>query len=115
GLLTVSQPRQLLSDGRWVGLAAVKAISHHLFHIFGLGTMLKFERDKASKRLAKKAKEWQRQKEAGDNKPGTRTGRARLGLFLSVLIGEGKGKKRPKPMQEPPPNQEFKRQKSLTV
>lgn len=55
--LTVSQPRQLLSDGRWVGLAAVKAVSHHLFHIFGLGTMLKFERDKASKRLAKKAKE----------------------------------------------------------
>ncbi len=115
GLLTVSQPRQLLPDGRWVGLAAVKAVSHHLFHIFGLGTMLKFERDKASKRLAKKAKEWQRQKEADDNKPGTRTGRARFGLFMSVLAGGGKDKKPTKPVQEPPPNQEFKRQKDLTV
>lgn len=115
GLLTVSQPRQLLQDGRWVGLAAVKAVSHHLFHVFGLGAMLKYERDKASKRLEKKAKEWQRQKEAEDSKPGTRTGRARFGLFMSTLAGGEKDKKPPKKVPEPPPNQEFKRKKDLTL
>jgi hypothetical protein len=54
-LLTVSQPRQLLEDGSWRGLAAVKAVSALLFTTFGLHERLKHERDRAAKRLAKKA------------------------------------------------------------
>ncbi len=54
-LLTVSQPRQLLEDGSWRGLAAVKAVSALLFTMCGLHERLKHERDRAAKRLAKKA------------------------------------------------------------
>lgn len=54
-LLTVSQPRQLLVDGSWRGLAAVKAVSALLFTTFGLHERLKHERARAAKRLAKKA------------------------------------------------------------
>lgn len=55
-ILTISQPRQLKSDGSWRGLAAVKAVSQHLFTAFGLSRWLAHERDRANKRLAKKAK-----------------------------------------------------------
>ncbi len=54
-LLTVSQPRQLQEDGSWRGLAAVKAVNALLFSAFGLHERLKHERDRAAKRLAKKA------------------------------------------------------------
>lgn len=54
-LLTVSQPRQLQDDGSWRGLAAVKAVNALLFTAFGLHERLKHERDRATKRLAKKA------------------------------------------------------------
>jgi|SRR5690554_2953718 len=94
GLLTVSQPRQLLENGKWVGLAAVKAVNHQLFHVFGLGSMLKAERDKAVKRLRRKAKLWQRAEEEKARQPGTRTGRARLSMFLNA-IGKSQGKGKP--------------------
>jgi hypothetical protein len=54
-LITVSQPRQLKEDGTWRGLAAVKAVNPLLFTAFGLHERLKHERDRATKRLAKKA------------------------------------------------------------
>ena len=54
-LLTVNQPRQLQEDGTWRGLAAVKAVNRLLFSVFGLGRRLGHERDRATKRLAKKA------------------------------------------------------------
>ena len=54
-LLTVSQPRQLQDDGSWRGLAAVKAVNALLFTAFGLYERLRHERDRATKRLAKKA------------------------------------------------------------
>ena len=54
GLVTVAQPRKRLPDGAWKGLAAVKAISRHLFAVFGLDRRLKKERAKASKRLKQK-------------------------------------------------------------
>ncbi len=54
-LLTVSQPRQLQEDGSWRGLAAVKAVNALLFTAFGLYERLRHERDRATKRLAKKA------------------------------------------------------------
>ncbi|OKS22361.1 hypothetical protein BH607_07810 [Pseudomonas aeruginosa] len=54
-LLTVSQPRQLQDDGSWRGFAAVKAVNALLFTAFGLDERLKHERDRAAKRLAKKA------------------------------------------------------------
>ncbi|HCE5777278.1 MULTISPECIES: hypothetical protein [Pseudomonas aeruginosa group] len=78
-LLTVSQPRQLNEDGSWRGLAAVKAVSKHLFAAFGLGRRLGYERDRASKRLAKKIAV----------RGGTLTGWARN---VALLVG-GLGKK----------------------
>ncbi|MCY1357755.1 hypothetical protein D9M69_442590 [compost metagenome] len=54
-LMTVKQARQLQEDGTWRGLAAVKAVNKLLFTAFGLGLRLRHERDRASKRLAKKA------------------------------------------------------------
>ncbi|EMA4529852.1 hypothetical protein U3C01_006797 [Pseudomonas aeruginosa] len=55
-ILTVSQPRQLQDDGSYRGLAAVKAVNSLLFGAFGLLKWLKHERQRASERLAKKAK-----------------------------------------------------------
>jgi DNA-binding transcriptional ArsR family regulator len=54
-IVTISQPRQMQEDGTWRGLAAVKAVSQHLFTAFGLAQWLKHERERATKRLAKKA------------------------------------------------------------
>lgn len=53
GLLTVSAIVERQSDGSYVGVAAVKAVSRHLWAAFGLADMLKHERDKASKRATK--------------------------------------------------------------
>ncbi len=92
GLVTVSQPRQLRPDGSWKGLAAVKAVSKQLFGVFGLASMLKKERDKASKRLKKKAQAW---KQEINNEPPTRTGKARLSLFMGAMAGN-LGNKTPK-------------------
>lgn len=55
-ILTVSQPRQLQEDGSYKGLAAVKAVNSLLFGAFGLLKWLKHERQRASERLAKKAR-----------------------------------------------------------
>lgn len=54
-IVTIAQPRQLQADGSWRGMAAVKAVSQHLFTAFGLTEWLKYERERATKRLAKKA------------------------------------------------------------
>lgn len=83
GIITVSQPRKLLPDGQWKGLAAVKTVSCLLFGIFGLTRMLKKERKKASKRLKEKMQQWEKAKH-------TLTSRARSRLFLSSLIGSFK-------------------------
>jgi len=99
GMVTVSQPRKRLPDGSWKGLAAVKAVSRHLFSLFGLGGMLKRERTKASKRLAKKAR-----KQEG-------AGQARLTLALKALTG--KLSKNPK--REPPDNLEYRRRLNLKL
>jgi len=81
GIVTVSQPRQLLPDGSFKGLAAIKTISKSLFSAFGLGVMLKKERNKASKRQAKKVKKWEEEKT-------TLTSRARGALFLGSLLSK---------------------------
>ena len=80
GLVTLSQPRKRLPGGSWKGLAAVKAISRHLFAIFGLDRRLKQERTKASKRLKQKTQQWAL---AADK--ATRAGQARLALALKAL------------------------------
>lgn len=54
GLVTLSQGRIRQYDGSWKAVAAVKAISKHLFSIFGLGERLRDERKKATKRLKRK-------------------------------------------------------------
>ncbi len=53
-LLTVKQARQLLEDGSWRGLAAVKAVNRHLFSAFGLEVQLMHEQRKAVERLTNK-------------------------------------------------------------
>ena len=97
GLVTVAQPRKRLPDGSWKGLAAVKAVSRHLFALFGLGGMLKRERTKASKRLAKKAR-----KQEG-------AGQARLTLALKALTG----KLSSKPNRTPPGDLEYRRRRDV--
>jgi len=54
GLVTIAQLRKRLPDGFWQGLAAVKAVSRHLFFLFGLDRRL------TSKRLKQKAQQWAR-------------------------------------------------------
>ena len=54
-VISVSQARQLNEDGSWRGLPAVKAVSPLLFAIFGFAERLVHERERATKRLAKKA------------------------------------------------------------
>lgn len=79
-LLTVSQPRQLMADGSWKGLAAVKAVSRHLFAVFGLKVALKCSRDQATKNLKRKAETWN--KDGGQR---NLTQVARLQLFLGDM------------------------------
>jgi len=68
-----------------------------LFALFGLGGMLKRERDKASKRLAKKSK-----------RRGT-AGQARLTLALKALTG----KLSSKPNRTPPGDLEYRRRRDV--
>jgi len=109
GLVTLSQPRKRLPDGSWQGLAAVKAISRHLFAIFGLGRRLKQERTKASKRLKQKAQQWAL---AADK--ATRAGQARLALALKALPSLP-GRPGGKPKRKPPDDQEYRRRLNLTL
>jgi hypothetical protein len=76
GLLTVSPVAEKQPDGSYVGVAAVKAVSKHLWGLFGLLEALKRERDKAASRESKK-----------DRKNTNITSRAvsRGALFLSGL------------------------------
>ena len=87
GLVTIAQPRKRRPDGSWQGLAAVKAVSRHLFGLFGLGRMLQRERAKASKRLAKKSKHRET------------AGQARLTLALKALAGKLSSKPNRTPLQ----------------
>jgi len=97
GLMTVAQPRKRLPDGSWKGLAAVKAVSRHLFSLFGLGGMLKRERTKASKRLAKKSKNQET------------AGQSRLALTLKALAEKLGGK----PKRKPPDDLEHRRRRDV--
>ena len=110
GLITVSQPRELQPDGSWRGLAAVKAVNKALFEVFGLGEMLKKERDKASKRLKAKSDQWRRD---SDGKP-NRAGVARMSLLIG---GASEEKPKPKPKSVAPPNPriEFEQKKLLSI
>jgi hypothetical protein len=116
GLITISQPCQRLTDGSWKGLAAVKAISKHLFGAIGLNTnTLKRERKKAGKRLKKKAREWEQEE---DNDPlATLTSKARMALFMGALsekLGE-KPKFKPAQTSDPPGDPEYRKQLMLTA
>lgn len=58
GLLTVAALSERQPDGSFVGVAAIKAVSKHLWGAFGLLDMLKHERDKAAKRIRKSARRY---------------------------------------------------------
>jgi len=99
GLVTIAQARKRLPDGSWKGLVAIKAISRHLFTAFGLGGMLKRERNKASKRLAKKS---------GNRES---AGQARLALALKALTG----KLNRKPKRNPSNDLEYHRRLNVKL
>jgi hypothetical protein len=102
GLLTVSQPRQLKEDGTWKGLAAVKAVSKHLFGVFGLHKMLQHEQKKAVKRLKRKAQEWSE----NDGQKRTLTDLSKYALVVSGLktnpLQKSKIRRRPPPKEKIP-------------
>lgn len=108
GLVTIAQPRKQRPDGSWKGLAAVKAISRHLFALFGLGKMLKRERTKASQRLKQKAQQW-----ALKANKATHTGPARLALTLKAFLGKPVGK--PKRKHKLPDDPEDRRRLNLEL
>lgn len=93
GLITVSQPRELLESGKWIGLSAVKAVSKDIFELFGLLEWLKKERDKATERLKKKAEKWRKEIEGKS----TRTGRARIGTMFKGAVSDALSGKPSKP------------------
>ncbi len=111
GILTVSQPRQLKEDGTWKGLAAVRAISKHLFGAFGLKQMLEIERKKASKRLKQQAKQWRE-----EGKPVTQTDKERFSIFMGAINNklDKKPKKDARP-QAPPGVDNFEYQRALLL
>ncbi|WP_131679688.1 hypothetical protein [Metapseudomonas furukawaii] len=82
-ILTVAQPRQLQEDGTYRGLAAVKAVNNLLFGAFGLLKWLKHERQRASERLAKRAK-----KQGGNLGQWSRSA---LAIGRMLVIGRGSG------------------------
>lgn len=91
--ITVSKRSQLLPSGKWIGVAAVKALSKEIFELFGLAEWLKKERTKATERLKAKAKKWQ--KEIEDASTSTRTGRARIASVFKGVVKDAFGKKTP--------------------
>jgi len=116
GLVTLAQPRQRRPDGSWKGLAAVKAISRHLFTIFGLDRILKQERTKASQRLKQQAQQWAR--EAGQaTSEEKRAGQARLALALKALssLPGRPGVSGGKPKHKPPDDLEDRRRLNLKL
>ena len=110
GLLTVAQPRQLQPDGTWRGLAAVKAVSKHLFAAFGLTRMLEIERKKASKRLKENSKEEEK------TKPRNLTTIGRFNLFLGGMASAVGGKKKSAdPFNKPGAPLSLERRKALSL
>jgi len=104
-VLTVAQRRQLQEDGSWKGLAAVKAVSKHLFGVFGLHKMLQYEQKKAVNRLKRKAQEWS----ANDGQKRTLTGISKYALVVSGLKTNPlqKAKNRPARASKSPPKQDY--------
>lgn len=88
GLITVAQQRELKEDGTWKGMAAVKAISKHLFGALGLTKMLMLERGKAAKRLKKHTKKESRahQVEPSSSNPTERArGQIAFGMITNAF------------------------------
>ena len=89
GLITSTSRYERDENGNYKGLAAVRCISKRLFGMFGLAKMLKYEREKAYKKLKNKAKK------AGK----TITEICRFKPFFNSHNGTG-DKKGHKPVQE---------------
>lgn len=53
GVITGGQPRMRQADGSYKGLPAVRAVSRHLFGLFGLDKSLKWAREKATAKFRK--------------------------------------------------------------
>jgi len=79
GIVTVTQVNKKQKDGSYKGFAAIKTLSKSLFSAFGLGVMLKKERNKASQRQAEKEKEWEKENV-------TRTSKGRAALFMAAMM-----------------------------
>ena len=84
GFITVAQPKEEVSPGKWVAHNAVKAISASVFALVGLAKALSFERQKASKRTARLRKKV----DPDTSGPGTLTSRYRVKQFLAAAFGK---------------------------
>ena len=113
GLVTIAQARQRRPDGSWKGLAAIKAISRHLFALFGLGKRLQRERAKASQRLQQKVQQWAREADQATSEE-KRAGQARLALALKALSSLP-GRPGGKPKHKPPDDLEDRRRLNLKL
>lgn len=107
GLLTVAQQRVQLSDDRWIGLAAVKAISRDLFGALGLSRMLAAERKKASKRLLRKMNTW-------SSRPRSEKDRSKHRLWLRSLglVNERPKRKQRNYSSDPPEDLEYRKKRT---
>lgn len=79
GMLTVSAVAERQADGSIRGMAAIKAVSKHLWGCFGLADMLAHERVKAAKRVTKSRRK---------NQNLTSRAAARGGLFIEQIRGK---------------------------
>ncbi|MEW5250885.1 hypothetical protein [Microbulbifer discodermiae] len=83
GLVTVATRAEPDGEGGYRGVAAVKAIRKEVFAIFGLVRRLKYERERASKRQAKKQQDWKAEQ---NNQKGTLGDLARVKALIQGLL-----------------------------
>lgn len=57
GFMEVTQPRRQSEEGKYFGCRAIRVVREALFEWLGLGPMLRRERDRASQRLRRKARQ----------------------------------------------------------
>ncbi|MGZ8182296.1 MAG: replication protein RepA [Methylobacter sp.] len=74
GLITVHPLCEKISDTVYKGYAAIRTVSSKLFAVFGMSGRLRFERERATDRLKKRAKKEEQK------------GKAKIGLLLAGSI-----------------------------
>ncbi len=106
GMVRTSQPREKTSDGSWIGLVSVKAISKNLFGALGLSVSLDIERKKASNRL--KAKRLKTPQKRATKTEQFRRALAMDGIKNTLSKSQRKPQKSPPPTKDPPKKDDWR-------